>query len=38
MVLNGVALRGANKVLSFGEAMHRYSTNLERRWCFRMVY
>ena len=38
MMLNGVALRGANKVLSFDEAMQRYSANTECHPCFRMVY
>lgn len=38
MTLNGVALRGANNVLSFDEAMKRYSANRERHPCFQMAY
>lgn len=38
MMLNGVALRGANNVFSFDEAMERYSVNRERHPCFQMAY
>lgn len=38
MVLNDVALRGAGKVLSFDEAIERYSSNRDRHCCFQMAY
>lgn len=38
VVINDVHYRGPNSVLSFDEAMTKYSSNTERPRCFRMAY